>query len=183
MGGPVHKHGPIWVRLHWDEHPRALHAWGNWGWSWTYGSNLNKIHCIFSKNPKEGSCRLFPRNFVWLQLHKQQSRGELSRHTWHRQESDESSDSVPDEVRSEPHAHSRNFPRSHTFPTMVPSPSGIPTSASASACTGLSKEGASSQSNTQRRYSGPATGTIFLLNLPGLPFYFSDLKMTVLASV
>uniref|UniRef100_A0A8C9XY32 Autophagy-related protein 9 n=1 Tax=Sander lucioperca TaxID=283035 RepID=A0A8C9XY32_SANLU len=34
------------------------------------------------------------------ELHKQQSRGELSRHTWHRQESDESSDSVPDEVRT-----------------------------------------------------------------------------------
>uniref|UniRef100_A0A8C4EAY5 Autophagy-related protein 9 n=1 Tax=Dicentrarchus labrax TaxID=13489 RepID=A0A8C4EAY5_DICLA len=46
------------------------------------------------------------------ELHKQQSRGEHSRHTWHRQESDESSDSVPDEVR-------------------IPSPSAIPTSASA----------------------------------------------------
>uniref|UniRef100_A0A673B4U6 Autophagy-related protein 9 n=1 Tax=Sphaeramia orbicularis TaxID=375764 RepID=A0A673B4U6_9TELE len=51
------------------------------------------------------------------ELHKQQSRGELPRHTWHRQESDESSDSVPDEVRSEPNTHLRNFPRSHTFPT------------------------------------------------------------------
>uniref|UniRef100_A0AAX7VMH6 Autophagy-related protein 9 n=1 Tax=Astatotilapia calliptera TaxID=8154 RepID=A0AAX7VMH6_ASTCA len=34
------------------------------------------------------------------ELHKQQSRGEMSRHTWHRQESDESSDSIPDEVRT-----------------------------------------------------------------------------------
>ncbi|CAB1421714.1 unnamed protein product [Pleuronectes platessa] len=31
------------------------------------------------------------------ELHKQQSLGEMSRHTWHRQESDESSDSIPDE--------------------------------------------------------------------------------------
>lgn len=29
MGGPTHEYGPIWVRLHWDEHPCALHAWGN----------------------------------------------------------------------------------------------------------------------------------------------------------
>uniref|UniRef100_A0A8D0CX46 Autophagy-related protein 9 n=1 Tax=Sander lucioperca TaxID=283035 RepID=A0A8D0CX46_SANLU len=69
------------------------------------------------------------------ELHKQQSRGELSRHTWHRQESDESSDSVPDEVRSEPNPHSRHFPRSHTFPTTR----------------------ASSHSSSQRRYSGPTT--------------------------
>uniref|UniRef100_A0A671WP55 Autophagy-related protein 9 n=1 Tax=Sparus aurata TaxID=8175 RepID=A0A671WP55_SPAAU len=75
------------------------------------------------------------------ELHKQQSRGELSRHTWHRQDSDESSDSVPDEVRSEPNPHSRHFPRSHTFPTTVASPS----------------EGASSQSSTQRRFSGSGT--------------------------
>uniref|UniRef100_A0A8C9Y2Q8 Autophagy-related protein 9 n=1 Tax=Sander lucioperca TaxID=283035 RepID=A0A8C9Y2Q8_SANLU len=81
------------------------------------------------------------------ELHKQQSRGELSRHTWHRQESDESSDSVPDEVRSEPNPHSRHFPRSHTFPTTVPSPSAIPTSSSR----------ASSHSSSQRRYSGPTT--------------------------
>uniref|UniRef100_A0A674NYE4 Autophagy-related protein 9 n=1 Tax=Takifugu rubripes TaxID=31033 RepID=A0A674NYE4_TAKRU len=73
------------------------------------------------------------------ELHKQQSRGELSRHTWHRQESDESSDSVPDEVRSEPTPHYRNFPRSYTFPVAVPSPSAIPTG--------------------QRRHSGPSTGT------------------------
>uniref|UniRef100_A0A7N8Y7H0 Autophagy-related protein 9 n=1 Tax=Mastacembelus armatus TaxID=205130 RepID=A0A7N8Y7H0_9TELE len=81
------------------------------------------------------------------ELHKQQSRGELSRHTWHRQESDESSDSVPDEVRSEPNPHSRNFPRSHTFPTTVPSPSTIPTSASATSGT-MDQEGASSQGNS-----------------------------------
>uniref|UniRef100_A0A674P3L1 Autophagy-related protein 9 n=1 Tax=Takifugu rubripes TaxID=31033 RepID=A0A674P3L1_TAKRU len=74
------------------------------------------------------------------ELHKQQSRGELSRHTWHRQESDESSDSVPDEVRSEPTPHYRNFPRSYTFPVAVPSPSV-----------------ASSHSSGQRRHSGPST--------------------------
>uniref|UniRef100_A0A673B662 Autophagy-related protein 9 n=1 Tax=Sphaeramia orbicularis TaxID=375764 RepID=A0A673B662_9TELE len=75
------------------------------------------------------------------ELHKQQSRGELPRHTWHRQESDESSDSVPDEVRSEPNTHLRNFPRSHTFPTTVPSPSAIPTSASATSSSTLSQQG------------------------------------------
>uniref|UniRef100_A0A3B5B324 Autophagy-related protein 9 n=1 Tax=Stegastes partitus TaxID=144197 RepID=A0A3B5B324_9TELE len=93
------------------------------------------------------------------ELHKQQSRGELSRHTWHRQESDESSDSVPDEVRSEPNPHSRHFPRSHTFPTTVPSPSAIPSSASATSSTTLGQEGASQGSN-QRRYSGPPTGRV-----------------------
>uniref|UniRef100_H3BZS7 Autophagy-related protein 9 n=1 Tax=Tetraodon nigroviridis TaxID=99883 RepID=H3BZS7_TETNG len=77
------------------------------------------------------------------ELHKQQSRGELSRHTWHRQESDESSDSVPDEVRSEPTPHCRNFPRSYTFPVAVPSPSAI--------------EVASSHSSAQRRQSDLTT--------------------------
>lgn len=95
------------------------------------------------------------------ELHKQQSRGELSRHTWHRQESDESSDSVPDEVRSEPNPHSRHFPRSHTFPTTVPSPSAIPTSASAIGGTTLGQEGASSHSSSsQQRSSGPATDSL-----------------------
>lgn len=94
-----------------------------------------------------------------LKLHKQQSRGEMSRHTWHRQESDESSDSIPDEVRSEPILHSRNFPRSHTFPTTVPSPSAIPTSASATSSTALGQEGPTAQSSSQRHHSGPTTGT------------------------
>uniref|UniRef100_A0A3Q3K0I3 Autophagy-related protein 9 n=1 Tax=Monopterus albus TaxID=43700 RepID=A0A3Q3K0I3_MONAL len=85
------------------------------------------------------------------ELHKQQSRGELPRHTWHRQESDESSDSIPDEVRS------RNFPRSHTFPTTAPSPSAIPTSASVTSSTIAGQEGASSQGSSQRGYSGPST--------------------------
>uniref|UniRef100_A0A3Q2P7Z7 Autophagy-related protein 9 n=1 Tax=Fundulus heteroclitus TaxID=8078 RepID=A0A3Q2P7Z7_FUNHE len=78
------------------------------------------------------------------ELHKQQSRGDLSRHTWHRQESDESSDSIPDEVRSEPNARSRHVPRSHTFPTTLTSPG----AGSASAASG--------QSSSQRRHSGPA---------------------------
>uniref|UniRef100_A0A3B3C3A2 Autophagy-related protein 9 n=1 Tax=Oryzias melastigma TaxID=30732 RepID=A0A3B3C3A2_ORYME len=64
------------------------------------------------------------------ELHKQQSRGELSRHTWHRRESDESSDSIPDEVRSDHNPQSKTFPRSHTFPTVVSSPNA--TSASSS---------------------------------------------------
>uniref|UniRef100_A0A8C5FQ86 Autophagy-related protein 9 n=1 Tax=Gadus morhua TaxID=8049 RepID=A0A8C5FQ86_GADMO len=64
------------------------------------------------------------------ECHKQQSRGDLSRHTWHRQESDDSSDSMVDEVRSDARTHLRNFPRSQTFPSAAPSPSAIPTSAS-----------------------------------------------------
>uniref|UniRef100_A0A4W6ECV7 Autophagy-related protein 9 n=1 Tax=Lates calcarifer TaxID=8187 RepID=A0A4W6ECV7_LATCA len=90
-------------------------------------------------------------------LYMHESRGELSRHTWHRQESDESSDSVPDEVRSQPNPHSRNFPRSHTFPAAVPSPSAIPTSASATSTTTMGQEGASSHNSSERRYSGPTT--------------------------
>ncbi|XP_061552342.1 autophagy-related protein 9A isoform X1 [Phycodurus eques] len=88
------------------------------------------------------------------ELHKQQFRGDtLSRHTWHRQESDESSDSVPDEVKSVPGTRYKYFPRSHTFPTTVPSPTAIPSSASEGAATGL--EGASSQQGgEQRPYSG-----------------------------
>uniref|UniRef100_A0A8C5BIJ3 Autophagy-related protein 9 n=1 Tax=Gadus morhua TaxID=8049 RepID=A0A8C5BIJ3_GADMO len=58
------------------------------------------------------------------ECHKQQSRGDLSRHTWHRQESDDSSDSMVDEVRSDARTHLRNFPRSQTFPSAAPSPSG-----------------------------------------------------------
>lgn len=48
---------------------------------------------------------------VMHEMHKQQSRGELSRHTWHRQESDESCESVNEDLES-----TRNFPRSSTFP-------------------------------------------------------------------
>lgn len=100
--------------------------------------------------------------FFFLKYHKQQSRGELSRHTWHRQESDESSDSIPDEVKSEPHHHSRNFPRSYTFPTTVPSPSAIPTLASATSSTALGHEGATLQSSSQRQHSGPTIGIYVL---------------------
>lgn len=68
-----------------------------------------------------------------VQMHKQQSRGELSRHTWHRQESDESSESTHDDLEG-----IRNFPRSNTFP-----------------CAGTSnQEGAALQSSGQRRYGG-----------------------------
>ncbi|KAF3845034.1 hypothetical protein F7725_008197 [Dissostichus mawsoni] len=90
------------------------------------------------------------------EFHKQQSRGELSRHTWHRQESDESSDSIPDEVRSEPNPQSRHLLRSHTFPTTVPSPCAIPTSASAIVSTTRGQEGAASshKSSSQRPFSG-----------------------------
>lgn len=44
-------------------------------------------------------------------MHKQQSRVEISRHTWHRQESDESIESVHDYLEA-----TRNLPRSSTFP-------------------------------------------------------------------
>ncbi|XP_031414497.1 autophagy-related protein 9A [Clupea harengus] len=67
------------------------------------------------------------------ELHKQQSRGELSRHTWHRQESDESSESAIDDCEAP-----RNLPRSNTFPfTATPH-----------------QEGAALQSSGQRRYGG-----------------------------
>ncbi|XP_043999047.1 autophagy-related protein 9A [Gambusia affinis] len=88
------------------------------------------------------------------ELHKQQSRGDLSRHTWHRQESDESSDSIPDEVRSEPSTRSQNFPRSQTFPATLPSPGA--SSASATGGTNAGQDGEKAQSSSQRRHSGPA---------------------------
>lgn len=91
-----------------------------------------------------------------LKLHKQQSRGELSRHTWHRRESDESSDSIPDEVRSDHNPQSKSFPRSHTFPTVVSSASATSTSANSSKPKGQEEE----KSQSQRRHSGPATGIL-----------------------
>ncbi len=69
-------------------------------------------------------------------MHKQQSRGEVSRHTWHRQESDESSESVNEDMEA-----ARTFPRSSTFPTTS------------------HQEGAAQQSGSQRRYGG-TSGTI-----------------------
>uniref|UniRef100_A0A8C1QUQ0 Autophagy-related protein 9 n=1 Tax=Cyprinus carpio TaxID=7962 RepID=A0A8C1QUQ0_CYPCA len=45
-------------------------------------------------------------------LYMHESRGEVSRHTWHRQESDESSESVNEDMEA-----ARTFPRSSTFPT------------------------------------------------------------------
>lgn len=102
------------------------------------------------------------RSGSYLQLHKQQSRGELSRHAWHRQESDESSDSAPDEVRSEPNPHARHFPRSHTFPTAVPSPTAIPSSASATCSTTMGQQGASSQCSTQWWGGGPSSGILVI---------------------
>uniref|UniRef100_A0A3P9JEJ8 Autophagy-related protein 9 n=1 Tax=Oryzias latipes TaxID=8090 RepID=A0A3P9JEJ8_ORYLA len=87
------------------------------------------------------------------ELHKQQSRGELSRHTWHRRESDESSDSIPDEVRSDHNPQSKSFPRSHTFPTVVSSPSATSISVNSSKPKGQEDE----KSQSQRRHSGPAT--------------------------
>lgn len=69
-------------------------------------------------------------------MHKQQSRGEVSRHTWHRQESDESSESVNEDMEA-----TRTFPRSSTFPTTS------------------HQEGAAQQSGSQRRYGG-TSGTI-----------------------
>lgn len=107
----------------------------------------------------------------FAKLHKQQSRGDLSRHTWHRQESDESSDSIPDEVRSEPNTRSQNFPRSQTFPATLPSPGA--SSASATSGTNVGQDGEKAQSSSQRRHSGPAAGVchypLFLLKT----FHFS----------
>ncbi|KAG7263684.1 hypothetical protein CRUP_035556 [Coryphaenoides rupestris] len=88
------------------------------------------------------------------EFHKQQSRGELSRHTWHRQDSDDSSDSMVDEIRSDAKMHPRNFPRSQTFPSAVPSPSAIPGSASVTGATGSGHEGAAFQGGGHRRYGG-----------------------------
>ncbi|CAL8273736.1 unnamed protein product [Merluccius merluccius] len=79
------------------------------------------------------------------EFHKQQSRGDLSRHTWHRQDSDDSSDSMVDEVRTDAKTHLRNFPRSQTFPSAAPSPSAIPSSG---------QEGATFQGSGHRRYGG-----------------------------
>lgn len=83
------------------------------------------------------------------EMHKQQSRGELSRHTWHRQESDESSESVNEDVEA-----ARNFPRSSTFP-----------------CTTTShQEGAAAQqSGSQRRQGGtsdPSSGSFRVQRTP-----------------
>lgn len=66
------------------------------------------------------------------EMHKQQSRSEISRHTWHRQESDESSESVHDDFET------RNLPRSNTFPFHI-SPN---------------QQVAALQSSTQRNYGG-----------------------------
>uniref|UniRef100_A0A8C7SI55 Autophagy-related protein 9 n=1 Tax=Oncorhynchus mykiss TaxID=8022 RepID=A0A8C7SI55_ONCMY len=82
------------------------------------------------------------------ELHKQQSGGELSRHTWHRQDSDDSSDSVTEEGGSGGgNPNPRNpIPRSHTFPISTPisTPGPIPSSNSVTPL----------QSNSQRRSGG-----------------------------
>ncbi|KAL1021962.1 hypothetical protein UPYG_G00020450 [Umbra pygmaea] len=64
------------------------------------------------------------------ELHKQQSQGELSRHTWHRQDSDDSSDSVTeDRGAGGGNPSSRNpIPRSHTFPVSTPTSTPAPVS-------------------------------------------------------
>uniref|UniRef100_A0A671T8G2 Autophagy-related protein 9 n=1 Tax=Sinocyclocheilus anshuiensis TaxID=1608454 RepID=A0A671T8G2_9TELE len=64
-------------------------------------------------------------------LYMHESRGEVSRHTWHRQESDESSESVNEDIEA-----TRNFPQSSTFPTTS------------------HQEGPAQQSGGQRRYGG-----------------------------
>ncbi|XP_057194806.1 autophagy-related protein 9A [Triplophysa rosa] len=73
------------------------------------------------------------------EMHKQQSQGELSRHTWYRQESDESSESVNEDLES-----TRNFPRSSTFPcTTTPH-----------------QEGAAHHSSRQQRRHGGTTDSV-----------------------
>uniref|UniRef100_A0A672JXN7 Autophagy-related protein 9 n=1 Tax=Sinocyclocheilus grahami TaxID=75366 RepID=A0A672JXN7_SINGR len=83
------------------------------------------------------------------EMHKQQSRGEVSRHTWHRQESDESSESVNEDMEA-----ARTFPRSSTFPTTS------------------HQAGAAQQSGSQRRYSGtsdPVSGSFRAQRTPRMP--------------
>ncbi|CDQ77628.1 unnamed protein product, partial [Oncorhynchus mykiss] len=95
------------------------------------------------------------------ELHKQQSGGELSRHTWHRQDSDDSSDSVTEEGGSGGgNTNTRKpIPRSHTFPISTPisTPGPIPSSNSGpnpDRGTTPGQEVAPLQSNSQRRYGG-----------------------------
>lgn len=96
------------------------------------------------------------------ELHKQQSRGDLPRHTWHRQDSDESSDSIPDEVRSEPQPRSRHFPRSHTFPTAAPSPSELPKSNSDTSTNTRGQEGVPFSADRQPGIDSFGAGTKFV---------------------
>ncbi|XP_063067615.1 autophagy-related protein 9A [Engraulis encrasicolus] len=107
------------------------------------------------------------------ELHKQQSRGELSRHTWHRQESDESTDSVIDDVEA-PRASgsggggsssSMPMPRSNTFPCSgsgtgsgTGSGSGSAPTSGSSAPTHTLQEGAALHSSGQRRYGSSSDG-------------------------
>ncbi|XP_014005943.1 autophagy-related protein 9A [Salmo salar] len=95
------------------------------------------------------------------ELHKQQSGGELSRHTWHRQDSDDSSDSVTEEGGSGGgNPNPRNpIPRSHTFPISTPitTPGPIPSSNSGpnpDRGTTPGQDVTPLQSNSQRRYGG-----------------------------
>lgn len=96
-----------------------------------------------------------------MKLHKQQSGGELSRHTWHRQDSDDSSDSVTEEGGSGGgNPNPRNpIPRSHTFPisTSISTPGPIPSSNSGpnpDRGTTPGQDVTPLQSNSQRRYGG-----------------------------
>ncbi|XP_072313530.1 autophagy-related protein 9A [Eucyclogobius newberryi] len=100
------------------------------------------------------------------EFHKQQSRGELPRHTWHRQDSDESSDSIPDEVRSEPPRRARNLPRSYTFPTAAPSPSDIPKSASDTSTNTKGQERAPSSADRQPDLLGAGTKFVRTARVP-----------------
>ncbi|XP_042581443.1 autophagy-related protein 9A-like [Cyprinus carpio] len=82
-------------------------------------------------------------------MHNQQSRGEVSRHTWHRQESDESSESVNEDMEA-----ARTFPRSSTFPTTS------------------HQAGAAQQSGSQRHYgrtSDPVSGSFRAQRTPRMP--------------
>ncbi|CAB1327933.1 unnamed protein product, partial [Coregonus sp. 'balchen'] len=95
------------------------------------------------------------------ELHKQQSGGALSRHTWHRQDSDDSSDSVTEEGGSGGgNPNPRNpIPRSHTFPISTPISTPGPITSSNSGPnpdrgTTPGQEEAPLQSNSQRRYGG-----------------------------
>ncbi|MCJ8730071.1 hypothetical protein PDJAM_G00113620 [Pangasius djambal] len=82
------------------------------------------------------------------EMHKQQSRVEISRHTWHRQESDESCESVHDYMEA-----TRNLPRSNTFPCNT-----TPNQQGATAQSSVSQYGRTTGARVQRTARMPMGG-------------------------
>ncbi|KAM9483592.1 autophagy-related protein 9A isoform 1-T1 [Clarias gariepinus] len=84
------------------------------------------------------------------EMHKQQSRVEISRHTWHRQESDESSESTHEYAEA-----TRNLPRSNTFPcNTAPNQQGATVQSSVSQYGGTSGGGARVQRTARMPMGG-----------------------------